>query len=386
MRMQRMICMLTAIFLCLALLAGCSVEFSTEPGTTTEPASIHVPDVTKEPETTHESADQEIITEKPVFSDTAMASMDSLRREIGSNGARFGMAYIGYFDSTVANETEIDFGQWFYAATSALAANYPFVSEIDGAHTVGTEGHLYCMIAGDPESAVSVSRKGEDRPLYTSEGGDPLLVFCNLDGDAQTADTVVTIITADGAELCWEPTLDEMGFPDLLIGEERALLSWDFTPLPDTGFDLEGWLVNGWGGITAVGLAYDSMGTDWWIHTWDNSESYCLSFYLDESDGYDGKVVLECFYETDPTVQAKWEGAWRMETQMDQPSTLYLELALTAGADMAAFENASTVSGSYLTLTSQSGNELLLVADSAGTVLPIFPEGVQAVELSFADG
>lgn len=367
--MKKFVLFATLTF-CILLLAGCVGNPNNESGFSKELSA-------REPVT--ETDDRQ-------FSNDAGTAIDVLRDEIGQSTALFGVAYIGYFDSSVADETDIDFGQWFHAASSPLAAYYPFVSEIDEAHTIGTEGHLYCIIAGDCEASVTVNTIDNSEMLYCAENGDPILLFCNRDGDVQTADTTVIITEADGTVCQWEPTLDEMGYPRLLVGDERELLSWDFTPITDTGFDLEGWLADGWGGPTAVGLAYNSYGTDWWISTWDNSVSYCLSFYLNKSDKYDGEVVLKCFYAGDSTIQAEWEGNWRIKTEPEQPSRVYIDLKLTSGADKASFKDASTVSEAYLTLVSQSGNNLLLVADDVGAVLPIFPDGVQAVELTRADG
>lgn len=380
MNMQRKTILLTGFLLCFVLLTGCSAKPNKELDSTKEHFA-------KEHFTKEHSVEESVTdTSNQQFSNDAGTSIDILREEISQSTALFGVAYIGYFDSAVADETDIDFGQWFHATSSSLAAYYPFVSEIDANHTIGTEGHLYCIIARDYESSIAVNTIDNSEVLYRAENGDPILLFCNRDGDVQMADTTVVITTADGTVCQWEPTLDEMGYLQLLVGDERELLSWDFTPIPDTGFDLEGWLVEGWLGPTAVGLAYDNYGSDWWISTWDNSVSYCLSFYPNGSDNYDGEVVLECFYAGKSTVQARWQGWWRIETEMEQPSRLYLELMLIDGEDMAAFENAATVSESYLAMVPQSGNNLLLVADDVGAVLPIFPEGVQAVELTLADG
>lgn len=382
----------TALTFCILLLAGCVGNTNKEPSSTEkqsgqEPASTeeHSTEMT---EPTEEHSDEKHITETggQQFSDNAATSIAVLREEIGQSTALFGVAYIGYFDGTFVDETGIDFGQWFYAASSPLTESCPFVSEIDADHTIGAAGHLYCVIAEDREATICVSRKGDKQPLYTAQNGDPILLFCNLDGDAQNADTVVTIKTADGTEYRWEPTLDDMGLPNFVVSEERELLSWDFTPIADTGFDLEGWIVEGWGGPTAAGLAWDSNGLDWWISTWDGSVSYCLSFYRNETDGCDGEAVLECFYADEPAVQARWQGQWRIDTEMEQPSRLHLELTLKSGADRAAFAYAATVSESYLAMVPQSGDYLLLVADAAGAMLPIFPDGVQAVELARAEG
>lgn len=374
--------LLAALIFCL-LLAGCAKEQKDGKPAANEPsAEARASD-------SEDVTDTEAVTEEESqLSSEGAASVDALREKLGENRTRFGVAYIGYFDRAAADETGISLAQWLSSASSPLAAEYPFVSEIDKAHTVGTHGHLYCIIAADASSSISVSRLGDADPLYTSDSGEAILVFCNLDGDAKIADTVITIKDADGTEKCYEPTLDDVGFPNLLIGDERELVSWDFTHVssPEGDFDLEGWLAEGWCGPTAVGLAYDSNGTDWWISTWDRSVSYCLSFYLNESGNYDGEVTLECFYDGNSAVQAEWRGNWRIETESEQPSRLYLDMKLTGGADIAAFENAAAVSESYLALVPLSGNNLLLVADGKGSALPIFPDGVRAVELTFADG
>lgn len=408
MNMQRKVSVLAVFLLCLALLAGCAVNPSKEPNSVEEssvtdadsykkPNSTGEPSTAgpvtedtsdgKEPDSAGEPSDEDPVasTSKQSFSDKAGASIGVVREEIGQATALFGMTYVGYFSSETAEENDVDFGQWFQATSDSLAEYYPFVSEIDENHTVGTEGHLYCIVAKDDGASVEVAAIDDGEVLYRAENGDPILLFCNRSGDARTADIAVTVTAANGTVCRWEPTLDETGHPQLLIGDEREVLSWDFTPVSDTEFDVEGWLAEGWGGPTAVGLAYDAHGMNWQISTWDDSESYRLSFYLNESDGYDGEVVLQCFYEGKSAVQAEWRGLWRIETEMEQPSRLYLDLTLTSGADADAFENSATVSESYLALIPLSGNNLLLVADNGNTVLPLFPDGVQAVELAYVD-
>lgn len=325
-------------------------------------------------------------TDSQQFSNDAGTSIDVLREEIGQTPALFGMAYIGYFDSATADVSEIDFDQWFYGEASPLTEQYPFVSEIDKQHTIGAEGHLYCVIARDYDSSITVTSIDGNEELYRSANGDPILLFCSMDGDAQKADTTVSVTTADGSVYQWQPALDQLGFPELLVAEDRELLSWDFTPIPDDGFDLEGWLVEGWLGPTAAGLAFDSNGTTWWIYTWDGSVSYCVGFYANEGNGYNGDAVVECFYTGDSDVQAQWQGWWRIDTESDPTSRLYLDLMLVDGKDRLSFEYASVVTESYQALISQSGEYLLLVADDGTPLLPIFPEGIEAVELTLGAG
>lgn len=176
----------------------------------------------KEPDSAKEHSVKEPVTDtrNQQFSNGAGTSIDVLREEISQSTALFGLVYIGYFDSAVADETDIDFGQWFHAASSPIAAYYPFVSEIDENHTIGTEGHLYCIIARDYESSIAVNTIDNSEVLYRAENGDPILLFCNRDGDVQTSDTTVIITAADGTVCQREPTLDEMGYPLLLVGDD----------------------------------------------------------------------------------------------------------------------------------------------------------------------
>lgn len=62
-------------------------------------------------------------------------------------------------------------------------------------------------------------------------------------------------------------------------------------------------------------------------------------------------------------------------------------MMLYNGADTAAFESSAAVSESYRALFRPSGEYVLLVTDDgAEVVLPIFPDGVQAVELTLSEG
>lgn len=369
-----------------------AAEVTTAETTTTEPSSAeatateaaNAETTTTEAtaaETTGENASVEI-TENQQFSNDAGTSIDVLREEIGGSTAVFGAAYIGCFDRETAEETGIDFNQWFYAASSPLAYHYPFVSEIDEAHTVGDYGEVYCIIAKDYGSSVSVSDP-DGNVLYKANNGEPILLLCN-----ESRKMTVTIETADGKAYQWEPATDGNDRPQLLIGDERELLSWDFTEtsLPDSGFDLENWLSDGWLGLTAVGLAYDENGTDWGLYSLDNSKSYLFSFYLGKNGDYDGEAVLSCYYENVAGVQAEWQGWWRMETELEQPSRLYLDMMLLNGDDKEAFENAAIITESYQLLAPLSGEYILLVADNENPTLPIFEDGLRSAELSLVYG
>lgn len=397
--MKRVLTLLLALAMALAVCA-CGEKKPDSPGNGFLSDKLGINDIfgeaetTPEPEDTHEkpsAAPRETdaptapapapAVESQSFSSDAGVSIDVIREEIGRSTALFGVAYIGYYEYIDA--TGIDFQQWLEGAASPTAAYYPFVTEIDQQHTVGEKGHVYCIIARDYGASIEVSDL-DGEMLYRAENGDPILLLCSSNGDAYTPDVVVTITTEDGAVCRWKPALNEMDFPQFLVGDERELLSWDFTVVPDEGFDAEEWLSMGWSGVLDISIAGDD-GLDWWISSADGSVSYCLSFYPNGGDSNDGEVVLECFYADDFSAQANWQGWWRIETELDRPTRLYMDMMLMFGDDMSSVDGASVVSEAYLAMMHPSGERLLLVADN-GTILPVFQDGAQTAELTLGVG
>lgn len=331
------------------------------------------------------------LTESQDFSDASSVSIDVLREELltyPSDPALFGMAYIGYFE--YSPEAGIDYNQWFYHASTQLGNSYPFIWEIDEAHTIGTEGHLYCVIPQEYGASLSVRDLNSGEVLYRSENSDPILVFCNRDGDARKADTVVTIISEDGNEYDWKPTLDELGFPDILVGDERRLLSWNLKDsMSDRDFSLDSWAADGWLGPTQESLGFEQNGS-WNASNFANDSLYYLDLHYDgqpaSMDGYDGVAELQFFYLDDPMAQAKWEGSWKLETQLDQPSRLYLDLTLIDDSGLRDFTESTMISESYEVLIHPSGEYLLLLADDRTAQLPLFSGGFRVVELFLSMG
>lgn len=368
-------------------------EASAAPGGETQPQATTAPTAPSETKPVEssptETAPQQTQPSQAaqLFSNEAGTSIDVLREEITWAGAAFGVAYIGYFE--YYPETGIDFDQWYMSASSPLVASYPFAAEIDENHTVGSQGHLYCILARDFDATITVTAP-DGRTLYRAENGDPILVFCNLDGYATQPDINVEIGLRAGASFDYGPALDQQSLPQLLIGAERQLLSWDFTPLEDigfeaenTGFDVDGWLAEGWLGVTAMGLAYDANGLTWQYTTWDGSRTYNLTFWLMKDDAYDGDLLLECD-GADGFVLGQWQGWWRAETAMDQPTRLWLDLTWIGGSNQTEFAAASALSESCLVMISPSGEDLLLVAENDTPAAPIFPEGEQASQWSLS--
>lgn len=365
---------LTAAILLLGL-GGCTVTGISTPTSTPDSSGTSAPAVSSTAESTTDAPFP--LTAAQLFSNDAGTSIDVLREEIGRSTAVFGVAYVGQWSAAAAADTGIALEQWMESALSPLAANYPFASEIDANHTIGSDGTLYCIIARDFASSISVSVTNSGELLYRSENGDPILLFAGSD------DLTVSVTTADGAEYLWHPMLDaNQEHPQLLIGDERELLFWDFTPTSI----LDELFSEGWAGPTDAGLVPDADGTDWWFTTADARVSYCLSFYRIDAGSYDGEVVLQCFYADDTTLQAEWQGWWLLETEEGQPSRLSIDMMLLNGADTSSFQASSLVGEVCQVLIHPSGDFLLLLSGEDGSVLPFLPEGVQMVELTRAAG
>ncbi len=325
-------------------------------------------------------------TEAQQFSNEAGTSIDVLREEIANAGARFGVCHIGYFE--YFEETGIDFGQWYEGAASPFAAYYPFFSEIDASHTIGEGGYLYCILGGAYDDAIAVTDR-DGQTLYSASNGDPILLFCDRGGDGSAADLTVTITAADGTVCTYAPTLDELGYPQLLVGDERQLLSWIIEAAEEAAVSFDALLAEGWLGTTVYGLAggdgFDAM--SWDTAIWDEEKgtmvNFSLSFFANPapSGAYDGEVLLQCFYEGVNGAQAEWEGWCRFETELDQPSRLQLDLMLMRGDDMEHYEASSYISEAFWSMIHPNGEVLLLIPEARASALPFMAEGVPGVEL-----
>lgn len=304
------------------------------------------------------------------FSNDAGTSIDVLREEITqTTTAVFGVAYVGYLPTDLSQKEGDAFAQWLSEEAAFLNTYYPFITEIDSDHTVGTEGNLYCIIARDYESAITVTATDTKEVLYHSENGDPILVFANWNEELRSQDIVITV-TANNINYQWYPSLDQNGYPNLLIGPERELLSWDFSLSEETDDSPETLLADGWFGPDES----DFGETIWWTDNEWNSVRYCLTFYGNANDSSDGEAVLECYFENDPHIQAEWQGWWRLEAESDQASRLELDLMLMDGVRKENFEPYSVISESYSALLSPSGTTLRIFLTEDTTNLPIFPD------------
>lgn len=55
---------------------------------------------------------------------------------------------------------------------------------------------------------------------------------------------------------------------------------------------------------------------------------YTFKFRLSEHEGYDCDVVVKCYYADSDKIQAEWYGFWRIETELEKASTLFVDMSL----------------------------------------------------------
>lgn len=347
----------------------------------------------EEPSTTQSQPEPETQPDVPEqqFSNDGAVSVDVLREEIDRAGALFGVGYVGYFE--YHEELGVDFAQWYESTASPFSAEYPFFSEIDANHIIGESGYLYCILARDYGASVTVSDP-DGQMLYSASNGDPILLFCDGGIDGQSADLTLTITAADGTACTYAPTLDELNYPQLLVGADRQLLSWIIQPEEETTISIDELFAAGWCGINDYGLAGDDVQNPqaWVAYLWDEEKQTTVEFSLSfcpnpsESGATDGEILMQCFYENESGVQAEWEGWWKVETEPDRESILRLDLMLMRGDDMAHYEAVPTLSETYWAMIHPNGEIILLIPQSGDSALPFMDRDAGCVELMLAMG
>ena len=334
------------------------------------------------------------------FSHEAETSLEWLRDRIDFPTTRFGAAYLGYVGGLFEEGFEAGFPSWLWETNEALLLEYPFIAEINEEHIIGGAGHLYCIVPVDENATVAINRVRWNEKTHTdevtevfyrSESGEPVLLFANLDGIAYEADTQVFITDNNGNTCEWYPSFDAMSHLAPCISEAGDYLSFDFTEYAwyNAPAEFAAWLADGWGGMTALGLAgsqRDGMG---WITETKVGETgryayFSLRFYLEDETG--GTVDLEWTYEDSDDIEEMWSGFWAIQTIPDGPSYVTLSLSLVGGNRYETSDGPFYLCETYPLLISPSGTELLVGAGESGVCLPFMSQSTTACVLTQAAG
>ncbi len=313
------------------------------------------------------------------FSEEAEQSLDWLRDRMDFPKTMFGAAYLGY-----TGETSV--GDWLAEADQAMLQQYPFISEIDADHIIGSEGHLYCIVPVDENATVAINRVQWNENTYTyevaevlyrSESGEPILLFANLDGVAYEADTQLWITDNAGNTCEWYPSLDAMSCLAPCVSEAGEYLSFDFTEYGwlDAPSELTQWLSDGYSGVYASGLGgcWTTQATAW---DTDRTANYYLWFFPEDEAG--GSVDVYWEYEGTDLSEVMWEevwsGSWTITSVMDGPSYVTISLSLVGGKNYGIVDGPYYISETYPLLISPSGEEMVIGAGANGISLPFMPK------------
>lgn len=323
-----------------------------------------------------------------------------LRDKIDVPDVMFGMAYLGYVGGLFDEGFEAGFPAWLWETNSAMLRKYPFIAEIDAEHILGGAGHLYCIVPVDENVTVAINRvewnsatqsQEVTEVLYRSESGEPVLLFANLDGVAYEDDTQVIITDNNGNTCQWNPSLDAMSILAPCVSESGAYHSWDFTEYTwQSGPEgLGDWFADGWNGPTALGLAgSEGGGISWCVPTTVRDTSdygfFTLTFYPGDETG--GTVDLDWSYEGQEDLVEQWSGFWTIETAIDMPSYVTIELSLVGGSAYDSYDGPVFICETYPVLISPSGEELMIAAGANGICLPFLSQSTLSVVLMRAYG
>ena len=410
---KQILALLLALVLLLSLCA-CVQKTQTEPNesrTSTDKVKMPTKPDKKTPEKLPEEAPlqndmrdrtsrDEASDTQPVqygFSQEAETSLGWLRDRIDFPMTMFGAAYLGYVGGLFDEGFEAGFPAWLWETNEAMLLKYPFIAEIDEEHIIGGAGHLYCIVPVDENATLAINRvqwnaqtqqEEVTEVLYRSETGEPVLLFANLDGVAYEADTQL-FITDSNNTYEWYPGLNAESRLALALSYDYHI--WDFTEYtwqyaPPS---LAQWLADGWGGVTALSLAgSESYGMGWFYQTMvgqtDRVAYFSLRFYHDDESG--GSVDLEWTYEGSSDIEEMWSGFWTIESVMDGPSYVTLNLSLVGGNSYETTDGPFYMSETYPLLISPSGTELMIGAGENGICLPFMSQSTTACVLTQAVG
>lgn len=146
----------------------------------------------------------------------------------------FAAAYFGYVPP--AADMPADPRAVMEGVSPELCENLPFLLRIPRENTLGTEGHLFCIVPRDEDAAVVVNWHAWDETtetyaeaevLYRSEKGDPILLMTTNTGWCMETEMIIT--DSQGDVTFWYPFIDENN-RIALCDNNGVSLYYDFSP------------------------------------------------------------------------------------------------------------------------------------------------------------
>ena len=182
-----------------------------------------------------EQVGQQGTDEKTEQGTAGASSLNGLRQAMVETSQLFAVAYFGYHE-TIDSDLPVDPYEAMGTEAPRLCENLPFLLEIPAERVIGGTGDLFCIVPLEEDATVAVSKGTWDisneqylyeEPLYYSESGEPILVFCNNAG--WEPDTQLSISGAFG-EVVWYPQTDDNYCAAPLRNDDWESQFYDFSP------------------------------------------------------------------------------------------------------------------------------------------------------------
>ena len=285
----------------LCMVTGCGKQEKQEPPEET----VRIEEATEAPTSPKEAETEpepqpEPETEPVQVQEERNDGLLSLRQSMVETQKIFAVAYFGYYESYDPNQP-VDPYAVMQEAEPGLCADLPFLLEIPADRVIGESGELYCIIPLDADATVAVS-KGYwddensqciyDDMLYSSDAGEPILLFCNNAG--WEPDTQLYICGESG-EVFWYPQ------KDMHIQEEPNcfILTQPVAPAPvemeglwELGWtEVEGDVVGAEPGVCSIEIissAYSGLLISYISQEFPNNNFYNELMTIDTRQMYDG--------------------------------------------------------------------------------------------------
>ena len=314
--MKRLLCLLTALALALALTA-CGESSSDGTG-----GGKKLPNLGGKTEGTDAAQGDPAAAE---------ADLSWLRDTLRAGGYIFGTVSFGEMEAQ-AGETPQEWANTMDPATCAL---YSFIPLIPDGQIVGTEGCLLCVVPADPNATVAVNRIRwhedgdgfeQEEVLYRSESGEPILLFVQDDPNLPGYSSLQVNIVGDNGFVDWYPTVDaETGWIDLADDGEGNQRGCNFqADGPGAGSDDIGWQAPTEAQLTSTVWSWDGAT--------DNGK-YAVGLLTLEGNA-ERAASLTWQYEDDAVYREIYTGTWAYsEESAGERGYLLLRMELVGGSE-----------------------------------------------------
>ena len=353
---------------------GSSGKLDTPPAKNTESAQPENTPDTQQPENTPDAGSSESPADTPTpaehtFTPEALAAIDELfaSRQWEQYLA---VAFLGYREE---GDTT-DLAAWMHNEAPALAAFWPFLTEIPAEDIIGDHGYLFCVVPLEERISFTVKNvewnyEGNGSvpiysdPLYDCEVGRPFLIYFNYGGIPGLWDDDPDTVLEYEEEYTkvWHPYKEPDGETtydgDMIFDFAHLYDVGDYIPRLDDGPAPD----SEWLPPTDLGLGNT---------TWYSDNGWMMEFSYDESVGAgSGYMVLyQPVEDGEGTVLSPYyEGTWWMEDDS-------LCLGVYEG------------NCPFPLLISPSGEQMVIMQADDGSVLPFFEEGQTTVGMTLSYG